>query len=135
MSDPVSTKAAAAGLVSGGASLASIDFSVAMFGVPASVILAAFSGAALALSMLPPMTRRQMAIAVLMGLSVGTYGSLLAITLRDWPAHIMPAVGFFLGLGAQVGVSMLFKDVRGLAMDWIRKKWDLPAPNKPGGDS
>jgi len=131
MTDPVSAKAAAAAVVSGTASVVSADLSTAMFGVPIAVILAAFAGASLALAFLPQMSRVQMLTAVLLGMAIGVYGSQLILAWQGWGAHVLPPLGFFLGLTGQLSASMLFSDGRSILVGWLKQKSGV----RQGGDS
>lgn len=120
-SAPFRVEAMVSSAVSGVVSVATTDWTMGIFGVPLSVLLAGFAGAALALSLLPTMTHRQMAIAIALGTAIGMYGALIVTLLQPALAPAVAAVAFFLGLCGQFGASMFFKDGRDVVLAWIRR--------------
>lgn len=76
------TKAAAIA----GASVAGVSLSLELVGVPASVVLAAFLGAAGILSFLPPMPRARMVGTVVFCTSTAIYGGPLLVRKIEWLA-------------------------------------------------
>lgn len=114
------------GVSLGAASVATADWALAVFGVPISALLAAFGGSVIALSMVPKVEPKRMAIAVVAGLAIGIYGSQLMVWGHDWPAQVLPPIAFFLGLFGQMLIALVFKEGRELAMAWLRKSLGLP---------
>ena len=120
------------GVSLGAAGMMTADWSLAVFGVPISALLAAFGGSVIALSALPKMEPKRMAFAIVAGLAIGIYGSQLAVWAMGWPSQVLPPVAFFLGLFGQALISMLFKDGRDVVLALIRQKFGLPPANGSG---
>lgn len=96
-----------------------VDHSVYWLGVPLPVVLAAVAGAALALSLVGEMTRRQAFVAWALGSGAGTY---LPPLLGWWPGippAVWPALGFIIGLVAHMALTALFHSAPGAIGDAI----------------
>ena len=94
-------------------SLATVDISVQIFGVPISVILAAFAGSASALAFLPPMSSRAKMLSVV---AVGTLAAayavrLIAVKWLGWTEEFFAPVAFFIGLLAHTGLTYAFANL------------------------
>ena len=117
MSQPVADTAlqAQAALAAAGSGLAAITIDTTMYwtGVPLPVVLAALAGASLALSLLGTLSRKQAFVAVMLGTGVGTYLPPLFGWWLNVPQSVWPALGFALGLVAQVGLTALFTSAPG----------------------
>ena len=104
---------AVASVASGASSLIGPEV-LPVFGVPLGVVLAGFAGATLALSLLPKMSLKRALIAVALGTFAAAFGTpvFAALTVSAIPSMAgiphQPAA-FFIGLGAQLALSWLFK--------------------------
>lgn len=90
-----------------------VDPSVYWLGVPLPVVLAAVAGAALALSLVGEMTRRQAFLAWALGSGFGTYVPPLLGWWPGIPPAVWPALGFILGLLAHMCLTALFHSAPG----------------------
>lgn len=134
MSTPIADSAIqahAALAAAGGAGVGAVvtwDSSVYWLGVPLPVVLAAVAGAALALSLVGPMTRRSAFAAWLLGAGVGTYTP----PLLDWwlnvPSGVWPAAAFLLGLLAHMALTAFFQRAPGAMGDAIAALIDRIKP-------
>jgi hypothetical protein len=137
--DSASLQVAAA--VSGGASLVTASWSVDLFGVPVSVVLAGFAGALIALSFLPPyQTLKAAALAVAAGTVIAAFSEPLIAHYTDAPAKLSQAIAFVTGLVALSVIPLALKAVPALfeaLADRLRGGgggWRRPPDNKPGKD-
>lgn len=98
-----------AAAASGGSSvwLWASDVSVAIAGVPLSVVLAAFAGALLWLSMQPAMPARRAVVTVLLSTIVGALVEPGVQHLLGWPDRVAIALGAACGFGLQAGAGVL----------------------------
>jgi hypothetical protein len=121
--DPAVQKVAAAATsaATGAASWWTADWSVAVFGVPLSVLLAAFAGAVVALTFLPPvLSFLQLVGRVVMGTVASAYVTPLAGFLWAGIPHL--PVAFLLGLAALAAIAkvpVFLDDLRTIA----RNRW------------
>lgn len=107
--DPIAFKMAAV-LTSGASAVASAvadNWSMQLFDVSLSVLLACFAGATIALAFLPPMPRGRMFVAVIAGTLIAAYGTPVVLHVLDWHKHaqLHVGMGFLLGLGAYAGIT------------------------------
>lgn len=122
-SDVVAYKTAAAlASVASAVGAREADWSTVWFGVPLPVLLMAFAGAALALSLLPPMKKSQMVASVLLGAAFGVFMPQLIVTWQPGLQPALTAAAFFCGLCGKLGASMIFEDGRTLVIGWIKSK-------------
>lgn len=121
--DPAAQKAlaAATSAATGTASWATADWSLAVFGVPLAVLLAAFAGAVVALTFLPPVVSFLRLIGqVVTGTVAAAYVTPLAGFLWAGVPHL--PVAFLIGLTALAAISKIpqvMDDLRTFA----HKRW------------
>lgn len=111
----------AAAAVSAAASVVASDWSVAIFGVPLTTVMAAFGGAFACYTFMPPDGMLKAIRMLVVGTLIGAY---LAPLIMKIPQVFVTSVtsldgfdkpiAFLLGLGAQVGIPKFF--------DWIKSK-------------
>jgi len=110
--DSASLQVAAA--ASGGASLVTASWSMDFFGVSVSVLLAAFAGALVALSILPPyQTLKGAAVAVAAGTCIAAFTEPLIAHYTEAPAKLSQAIAFLTGLVALSLIPLALKAVPG----------------------
>jgi hypothetical protein len=115
----------AASLLTSAASVAGAshaDWSSEYFGVPLPVLLMAVAGAALALSLLPPMKTAQMAVSVALGTAIGVFLPQLLAAFYPSIKPALTAAAFFCGLGGKIVATMIFDEGRALAITWLKNK-------------
>lgn len=104
--------AAVGATASGAASILTASWSVDVFGVSVSTLLAGFAGALIALSFLPPYkTWRGMAAAVAAGTLIAAFSEPLIAHYLDAPAKLHQAIAFLVGLAALSVIPLAFKAV------------------------
>jgi len=100
----------------GAASIITTDWSVAVFGVPLSVLLAGFAGSVSALSFLPPMpSRTRMFVAVGIGTLTAGYGVRIAAKALAWGDDYLAPGAFFVGLLAHLALTWVFARLPSIA--------------------
>jgi len=78
------------------------DVPIAMFGVPASVVLAGFAGAMAIISLLPPFeTRKKMWSTVAICTAAAAYLTKVALKLKGWDMEYALGMAFTVGFGFQ----------------------------------
>lgn len=107
MTIQIDAAAASLSAVSAAGAVASQNISVELFGVPVSVLLAGFAGAAAALSFMPAMNIARMASVVMVGTGFSTYGTPLVANAVNVAEKLHLGIAFFLGLTAQVAITWL----------------------------
>lgn len=114
--DPIQVGSAATATASMAASAVMGDWSVAVFGVPLSTVMAAFGGAVACNTFMPPDGLMKAVRMIFVGTMLGAY--LAPLTIKLLPSSQLDGydrpVAFLLGLGAQVGIPKFF--------DWIKSK-------------
>lgn len=111
---------AASAAVSGVASITMADVSVFIFGVPVSVVMAAFAGAMISLTFLPGQGLLKAIITVVSGTFAGAYLAPFILRVSDSlfttkiPEDLDKPVAFLLGLGFQIMVPRFFA--------WLKSK-------------
>lgn len=109
----VATKAEVVATAGAGvATVMALDWSMIIFGVPNTVLFASFLGSAVALSVLPKMTKTQMFSALFCGTVSGGYFTPWAATMADTKNFL--SVGFLIGVIAHLVLTILFKN----AAEW-----------------
>jgi hypothetical protein len=104
------TVASALATVSGTASAATSGLIADIFGIPLSVLLAGFAGSVVALSFLDKLPRNRSFIVVAAGTVVASYGVQFCTWYFKWPAEVMGPAAFFIGLGAHLCLTFVFKN-------------------------
>lgn len=110
---------------SGAVSLATGDWSVAVFGVPFPVLVAGFAGALIAVAMMPPLSRWWAALAAGTGISAYTT-SFFALMLDKFTSlgdSDDRVVAFLVGLLSYFLVSMMFRDGRDIIIGFLRARF------------
>ena len=120
------------GLALGATSLATADWSMAIFGVPVSALLAAAGGSLIALSAMSEMTTRRVVAVVLIGFMIGIYGSQLLVWKFGADRSMLAPIAFFVALLGHAGMMLVFKEGRDLALAWARRVLGL-TPTDGGG--
>ena len=98
---------------------------LALFGVKAVTLVAAFFGATVAMVGTPTLTFPQLVLSVTAGTAFSVYVEPLATYLFGFPPAMQGAVAFFLGLGGLVlcaGVLQV-RELPQIALAWVRKKF------------
>lgn len=117
MSQPLTEQAGqtSAAVTAAGSSVGAVlsDPTIYWIGVPLPVVLAALAGAALALSLVGQLTRKQALLAVLLGTGVGSYVPQLLGWWPGIPPLVWPGLGFVLGLLAHLILTALFSQAPG----------------------
>lgn len=108
----------ATGTTSGLAAFATENWSLAIFGVPISVLLAGFAGAMVSLSFLPPEQKHKWWVIVTVSTIIAGYSQPLAAYYFNVPTHLALGLAFFLGLTVQVVIPLVLKHLP----DFIKRK-------------
>lgn len=120
--DGISFKLASlsAGTTGGIGSLMTADWAIALFGVPVSVILAAFAGAMISLSFLPaPSDLKRAAVGVGCNTLIGTYGAPGVAKMLGWSEpHLALGLAFGIALTIQFVAPIAYKAIPDLLKAW-----------------
>lgn len=92
---------------SAAAAQATENWSVAMFGITASVLFAGFAGSCVALAILPPMEKKRMFAVVFAGSMTAAYLTLPLCLEMKWDHRYYFGVSFGLGVLAHFVLSMI----------------------------
>lgn len=117
----ISLGSAASGLVS----VATGDWSVAVFGVPFPVLVAGFAGALIAVAMMPPLARWYLPLGIGTGISAYTtsFGALLLDKLTPLGDTDDRVVAFIFGLVSYYFLALFFQDGRDIILGFIRARF------------
>lgn len=99
------------------------DWATEWFGAPLPVLLMAFAGAALALSLLPKTSTKQWAVAVALGTAIGVFLPQIVIAIYPSLKPALTAAAFFAGLVGKLAATMIFEDGRALIIGWIKSRF------------
>ena len=103
---------------SGIAAFATENWSLAIFGVPISVLLAGFAGALISLSFLPPDQKRKWWLTVIVSTIVAGYIQPLVAYYFNVPVNLALGLAFVLGLTVQVVIPLVLQHLP----DFIKRK-------------
>lgn len=123
------TEAALAATTAGFASVATVDWTMGVFGVPLSVFLAAFAGALISLSFLPPPPEKESAHRMIVSRAYHVAcGTVLAAYLepgafRMLNHYIEPDLPVTLGLGVACALGVGLMLVIPIGLKWLRIKF------------